>query len=134
MTLTSAYPVLMTSNVSAAAEFYRTIFGFEDTFTSDWYVSLRRDQWELALLDASHETVPQSHRGAVASGVLINFEVSDVDTEWERISRMSEVTIALPIRTEDFGQRHFIVVGPDGVLVDVIAPIEPSPEFSQQFS
>ena len=34
--------------------------------------------------------------------------------------------IALGLRDEDFGQRHFIVEGPDGVLVDVIRPIPPS--------
>jgi hypothetical protein len=34
----------------------------------------------------------------------------------------------------EFGQRHFIIAAPDGVLVDVITPIEPGPEFAEQFA
>ena len=41
--------------------------------------------------------------------------------------------IALELRDEDFGQRHFIVSGPDGVLVDVITEIPPSAEFAEAF-
>lgn len=132
--ITSSYPVLMTTDVAQTADFYRTTFGFEDTFASDWYVSLAHGSWELAILDAAHETIPASHRGAVATGVLLNLEVDDVDGEYARISALPGVEIALPVRSEDFGQRHFIVVAPDGVLVDVITPIEPSPEFAAQFA
>ncbi|MEM9268600.1 MAG: glyoxalase, partial [Pseudomonadota bacterium] len=35
---------------------------------------------------------------------------------------------------EPFGQRHFITQDPNGVLIDVIKPIPPSPEFLAQFS
>ncbi|THB79312.1 MAG: glyoxalase/bleomycin resistance/extradiol dioxygenase family protein, partial [Desulfobulbaceae bacterium] len=37
------------------------------------------------------------------------------------------------IKSEDFGQRHFIVVDPNGILVDVIQNIEPSAEFAEQY-
>jgi hypothetical protein len=40
---------------------------------------------------------------------------------------------AQDLRSEDFGQRHFLVAAPDGVLVDVITPIEPSAEFAAQY-
>lgn len=132
--ITSSYPVLLTTDVARTADFYRITFGFENAFASDWYVSLRNGSWELAILDAAHETVPASHRGAAARGVLLNLEVDDVDFEYARISALPGVEIALPVRSEDFGQRHFIVVAPDGVLVDVITPIEASPEFAAQFA
>ena len=67
MALTSSYPVLLTADVAGTADFYRQHFGFETTFTSDWYVSLRSDRWELAVLDTSHETIPAAYRGPVAS-------------------------------------------------------------------
>jgi hypothetical protein len=38
--------------------------------------------------------------------------------------------IRLPLRDEAFGRRHFITADPDGVLIDVIKPIPPSPEFA----
>lgn len=134
MTITGSYPVLMTADVTATADFYRRTFGFEDTFTSSWYVSLRHDSHELAILDATHETIPENHRGRSAAGLLLNLEVGDVDAEYARVNRLPDVDIVLPIRSEDFGQRHFIVAAPGGVLVDVISPIEPSAEFAEQFA
>ena len=126
MTLASSYPVLMTSDVAATSAFYREHFGFEVTCEADWYVSLKRDRWELAVLDTTHETVPAAYRGPVAGGVLINFEVDDVDAEWARLVTGGPLDALLEIRSEDFGQRHFIVAGPDGVLIDVITNLDPS--------
>lgn len=130
MTLTSFYPVLMTNNVAAASAFYRKNFGFQVTFEADWYVSFRRDQWELAVMDASHQTIPEAARGKVAAGLLLNLEVEDVDAEYARLVTDGGFTPLLDIRSEDFGQRHFIIEGPDGVLIDVITPIEVSGEFA----
>lgn len=131
MSLTSLYPVLMTNDVATTAAFYRTHFGFDVTFEADWYVSLRRDRWELAILDASHPTIPGT--GRAASGILINLEVDDVNDEYERLVTHGPLIAVLALRSEDFGQRHFIVAGPDDVLIDVITPIEPNDEFTAQF-
>ncbi|WP_258725412.1 glyoxalase [Cellulomonas sp. NS3] len=105
--VTSIYPVLMSDRVAETAEFFRSAFGCEVTFESDWYVSLRAGAWELAVLDGSHPTVPPAFRGT-ARGVLVNVEGRRV---------------ALDLRSEEFGQRHFILVAPGDVLVDVIQPI-----------
>lgn len=126
MPTTSVYPVLMCSEVTAAADFFRNGFGFDTTFATDWYVSLRSGDHELALLAHDHATVPESHR-ALAQGVIINVEVDDVDAVHDRLVAMGHDLIS-PLRDEDFGQRHFIIAGP-GCLVDVIQPIAPSAEF-----
>lgn len=131
MAFVGSYPVLMTEDVKGTAAFYREHFGFEVTFEADWYVQLRREQFELAVLDAGHETVPAAWRGRTAGGMLFNVEVDDVDAEYERLSR--SLPPVLPIRTEEFGQRHFIVAGPDGVLVDVITNIEPAASYAENF-
>ena len=36
-------------------------------------------------------------------------------------------------KDEDFGQRHFIVEGPNKILIDVIQPIPPSEEFLKNY-
>ena len=133
MTLTSMYPVLMSDDVTAAARFYRTYFGFELTFESDWYVSLRRGAWELAILDPGHDSIPAGYRGRAAAGVLVNLEVEDVDAEFDRLVTNGDLAAVLPLRSEAFGQRHFIVAAPDSVLVDVITPIEPDDTFAAQY-
>ena len=58
MKITSFYPVLMVDDVATSAKFYREVLGFQTTFEADWYVSLRFDGGELAILDRAHETIP----------------------------------------------------------------------------
>lgn len=134
MKCTQFYPVLMTNDVAGTAKFYSDHFRFQPSFASDWYIHLQSSEDEavnIAVLQGDHETVPQSGRGQVG-GLIINFEVEDVDAEFERASA-SGLPILLPLRDEPFGQRHFITTDPNGVLIDVIKPIPPSEEFMQQY-
>ncbi|MFD4138692.1 VOC family protein [Streptomyces sp. NPDC058572] len=133
--LTSFYPVICTSRLPESRTFYTGLMGFETTFEADWYVSLKRPgpvPYELALLDHTHPTLPEGYRVPV-QGMLLNFEVADVDAEWERLVVLAGLKPELEIRSEDFGQRHFIIADPDGVLIDVITPIAPSGEFAEQY-
>ena len=134
MNITSYYPVIMTGDVAATAAFYREHFGFVPLFESDWYVHLQRGQdasVTLAVLDGDHETIPEGFRGR-AGGMLLNFEVDDVDAVYEALASAG-VPIIQPLRDEAFGQRHVIVADPNGVLIDVITEIEPSQEFAANF-
>jgi catechol 2,3-dioxygenase-like lactoylglutathione lyase family enzyme len=135
--LSSFYPVIATEDVAAAHDFYARHFGFEATFAADWYVSLHRPdapQYELALLDGAHPTIPEGHRVPVKGGLLLNFEVDDVDAEHRRLVGEAGLRELLPLRTEDFGQRHFIVEAPDGVMVDVITVIPAAGEYTEQYA
>ena len=76
------------------------------------------------MLDASYSTIPSGYRQP-AAGSLLNFEVEDVDAEYQRLVVEGGLEQALEMRSVDFGQRHLIVVDPSDVLVDVITPIEP---------
>lgn len=130
------YPVIATRSVAAARDFYTRHLGFEVTFEADWYVSLRRPdapQYELALLDHAHPTVPEGHRTALRGGLLLNFEVDDVDAEHRRLVAGAGLPEVLSLRTEEFGQRHFIVAAPDGVLIDVITVVPPTGEYASQY-
>jgi catechol 2,3-dioxygenase-like lactoylglutathione lyase family enzyme len=133
MAITSMYPVLMTDDVATTAAFFRDHLDFTTTFEADWYVSLQRDSFELAVLDAAHDTVPAGHRHRPAAGLLINLEVDDVDADYRRLVTEGPLDAVLPIRSEAFGQRHFIIAGPDGVLIDIITPIEPDISFAENF-
>jgi catechol 2,3-dioxygenase-like lactoylglutathione lyase family enzyme len=135
MKITSSYPVIMTGDVQGTAAFYAAHFGFEAKFSSDWYVHLQSSTdaaVNLAVLDGTHETIPAVGRGRV-SGLLLNFEVEDVDAVHARLEAAG-LPILLALRDEAFGQRHFITADPNGVLIDVIKPIPPSAEFAAMFS
>jgi hypothetical protein len=107
--------VLCTTDIAQSTGFWTTWFDFTTTFEADWYVSLERRvgerSYELGLVAADHPTVPNGYR-TPASGLLINVEVDDVDDQWRRLTIDGGPQVELPLRTEDFGQRHFIVAGP----------------------
>ena len=132
MKTTSYYPVIMTGAVAATADFYVKHLRFRPLFSSDWYVHLQSQEDEtvnLGIVDAGHETVPEAARGRRAHGLLINFEVEDVDAVHERIAAAG-LPILRSLRDEPFGQRHFIFADPNGVLIDVIKPIPPSADYA----
>jgi catechol 2,3-dioxygenase-like lactoylglutathione lyase family enzyme len=134
MNLKSFYPVILTDQLEASKAFYTKHFGFEPSFESDWYISLKRPgnpTYELALLEPTHQTIPAAHRKA-AQGLILNFEVSDVDAEHERLIVQAGLPVLLPLKSESFGQRHFITVDPTGVLIDVITEIPITDEITPE--
>lgn len=134
MQIDSFYPVIGTEKLRETCNFYTGLFNFEITFESDWYISLRhrkKQHFQLALLDFRHESVPKGFR-VQTQGVLLNFEVDDVDAEYERI-KTADLPIHLELKSEPWGQRHFITSDPNGLLIDVITIIPPSEEYANQY-
>ncbi|HEY9094749.1 MAG TPA: VOC family protein [Hydrogenophaga sp.] len=136
MKSTQYYPVLMTDRVADTARYYEQHFRFTRLFDSDWYVhlqSLEDTGVNLAILDGDHATIPEAARGGRATGVLLNFEVEDASEEYQRVLDQG-LDVQLTLRDEAFGQRHFIVKDPNGVLIDVIQPIAPDETFLAQYA
>lgn len=133
MRMNGFYPVVLTKNVAQSTEFYQKHFEFQSVYESNWYVSLRSGNGhELALLSADHPTIPESYRKK-AEGLILNMEVDNVDKEYERLITDAKLSLIQDIRDEDFGQRHFILSDPGGVLIDVITMIPPSVEESPHY-
>lgn len=135
MKTNSYYPVIACENVTETAAFYQAHFGFRAAFDSDWYVHLQSTTdpaVNLAILYCHHETVPEAFRKPV-QGMLINFEVDDVDAEFARLDAAG-LPIVQPLRSEGFGQRHFITHDPAGVMIDVITNIAPSAAFAELYT
>lgn len=134
MNVMSLYSVICTDKLAESKAFYLDNFPFETTFEADWYVSLRLNgarPFELALLDYRHETIPEGFRTPFAGGLLVNLEVDDIDGVY-RAFQAAGLPVHLELRDEAFGQRHFITVDPNGVLIDVIKPIPFTGEFAPQ--
>jgi len=123
------YPLLQVTDVTGTADFYRTNFGFTTVFASDWYVQLRapNSAHELAIIDYTHDSIPRTGRVPTA-GLILSFEVDDAAAQAARFAKAG-ITIAQDLRDEGFGQRHFIAADPNGILLDVITPIAPDPEW-----
>ena len=126
----SFYPLVQVRDVEASAQFYEAHFGFTRIFSSDWYIQLRASAehpFEIALIAYDHDSIPKPNQ-VLTSGLILSFYVEDAAAEHERIARAG-LTIVQPLRDEVFGQRHFIAVDPNGMLIDIITPIAPDAEW-----
>lgn len=126
----SVYPVLMTEKIDESCEFYKRFFAFTEEFSTDWYVSLRHpDGNEIAFIDVNHDTIPERSRANV-EGMILNIEVDNVSTIYsEIVSKSEDSSVIFPLQDEAYGQRHFMLIDPNDVIIDVIEEIEPSEEF-----
>ncbi|MGB3335631.1 MAG: VOC family protein [Devosia sp.] len=126
----SFYPLIQVADVDATARFYETHLGFVRTYGLDWYVQLRATSehpFELAVIAQDHDSIPPAGQGATRN-LILSFYVEDAAAEERRLAAAG-VTIAQPLRDEVFGQRHFIAADPNGILLDIITPIEPDPDW-----
>ncbi len=130
----SIYPVIGTDQIAVSRDFYTSHFEFDIVFEADWYVSLRSKSnpaYELALLDYRHSSLPEAYRQP-ALGVLINFEVTDVDEIYTQLTD-SGLPMIFELKSEEWGQRHFITQDPNGILIDVIQNIAPTGIYADQY-
>ncbi|MDA0241546.1 MAG: VOC family protein [Proteobacteria bacterium] len=130
MQIDSYYPVLCSEIPRETQDFYVKYLDFEPVFESEWYVHLTAKESNgvnLAIVNSSHSSIPEGSRRPV-QGLLLNFEVADVDAEYDRL-RHAGLPMELELRDEPWGQRHFIIRDPNGILIDMIKVIPPSKEF-----
>ncbi|MFH5227784.1 VOC family protein [Antrihabitans spumae] len=125
----SLYPVICASDVALSRDYYRDVLGMKVVFDSGWFVHLQdpaNETVQLGIVAREHDTVPVGYR-TEPSGVLVTVEVDDTDAIHTRAVEHG-LTIVMPLRSEEFGQRHFMTVDPDGLLVDVVTVIPFSEE------
>lgn len=53
------------------------------------------------------------------SGVYLTIEIPNVDEEYVRISALG-IPIAIELRDEPWGDRHFALVDPNGIGIDLV--------------
>lgn len=122
--------IRIVTNVSSEAfvasrDFYAAMF--------DFVVSVDMDDWYLQLMPESDSRlnigfVKPDHAlfaGRTSSGthgVVLTIHVDNVDEAYKRAKRLG-AEIAAEIRNEDYGQRHFLVVDPNGLLLNVMSTL-----------
>ena len=119
-------PNLASDDFVASRDFYAAMF--------DLVVSVENDDWYLQLMAESNRTLnigflkpdDELFAGRSASsgtyGVVLTIHVDDVDEAYKRAQRLG-AEIAAEIRNEEYGQRHFLVVDPNGLVLNVMSAI-----------
>ena len=113
---------IITNKLAETKKFYVQKLGFEITFESEWFLLLNTPGGEcsIAFMLPKHPTqkpIFQSEFGG--KGVFITIEVANVDAEYEKVKKLG-IPIEVEIRDEEWGDRHFAVVDPNGIGVDFV--------------
>jgi len=120
------YTGFITDKLEESKNFYVHNFGLEVQFESDWFVLLKLGDSELAFMVPNHPSQrPIFQNQFSGRGAWVTIEVENVDAEFERIKQLG-LPIEIELRDESWGDRHFAVVDPNGIGVDVITFNQPS--------
>jgi catechol 2,3-dioxygenase-like lactoylglutathione lyase family enzyme len=129
------YPVICSDRLPESRDFYARLFDFKPVFDDPaFYVLLQSPadpDVQLAFVHRAHDSVPERFQES-PRGLLVTIEVPSADVLHER-ARALGLPIAQELRDEEFGQRHFMTVDPNGLLVDVVQIIPFAPAFAQRY-
>ncbi len=122
---------IIAEDPAASAQWFVDHFGFTVIVDIGWYVDTQHAQHRnlsLSFVEGHHASLPDVLRGRQVAGTLLAFLVDDVDGEERRLGNAG-LEVVLPLVTEPWGQRRFQVMGPDGLVVEVLQTVPPSPDW-----
>lgn len=122
------YPLFITNNLTELKEFYSVHFGFTAVFfDAEFYLHLLHPSSgnQLAFMLPNHPSQPAFLHSATSNiGAIVTFDVSDAKIAWQT-ALDSGLDIVLEYIEEPWGQSHFIIRDPQGLLVDIVEHAQP---------
>lgn len=112
----------ITPKLAETKRFYTEILDFGVRFENDFYLLLHtpNDRAEIGFLLPNHPTQrPLFQPAYPGRGAYLTIEVDDVDAHYARI-RERGANIAIELRDEPWGDRHFAIVDPNGLGIDIV--------------
>jgi len=121
---------IITNKLSETKKFYSEILDFGVTFENEFYLLMHtpNNQAELSFLKPNHPTQKSIfQRPFAGNGVYLTIEVEDVDALYKKIKN-KVVKIEIEMRDEVWGDRHFAILDPNGVGIDIVTYSNPNTE------
>lgn len=118
---------IITANLAETKAFYTQNLGFGITFENEFYLLMHTpgQQAEISFLLPHHPSQqPLFQSPFTGQGVYLTIEVDDVDHLYAELKRKG-VPIAIDLRNEPWGDRHFAIVDPNGVGIDLVKYTQP---------
>ncbi len=118
---------IITTNLEETKAFYTGVLGWQVNYENDFYLLLgSADGSQISFLLPDHPTQqPLFQKQFDGKGVYITVEVPDVDAVYAQI-KTTGIPIAVDLRDEPWGDRHFAIVDPNGIGVDVVTYTPPA--------
>ena len=130
----SSFPVFIVAAPDKVVGFYQNL-GFAEVFNSGWYVHLAtKSGVQVGFLEPNHPSQPEFlHSSFSGGGSLFSLEVEDVKTAYEEAKELG-LEIALELKSEEWGQRHFMLRDPHGLTLDILEATDPTEEYTKDFT
>lgn len=121
MKITASAVSLNVDDVAASSAFLVDHFGFAEQMAADGFASLTREDagMNVVFLRRGLETLPADQRDDHARGLIIAFEVENLEGELARLEGEG-VPITMPLTSEEWGERAFQVRDPNGVIIQLV--------------
>jgi uncharacterized glyoxalase superfamily protein PhnB len=112
---------LNVDDVAASARFLTGHFGFTEEMSADGFISLARPDtaMNVVFLRRGMDMLPEDQRHDHAAGLILAFEVDNLEAELARL-QAEGVTVTMPLRSEEWGERAFQVRDPNGVIIELL--------------
>lgn len=124
MTSTFISTRIITADVAALVSFYETVTEAQATWSTEDFAEISTRHAALAI--GSTRTVDLFAAGSAQAAqnrsVILEFLVTDVDREWDRLRDTLDEVVAEPA-TLPWGNRSLLFRDPDGNLVNLFTPV-----------
>ena len=133
--LKSSFSVFIVASLTKAKAYYVDNFGFSAAFENEWYLHLVSVSGiQIGFMLPDQPTQPDLfHKQHAGSGVIFSVEVDSADEAYA-MAKERGLDIVVELRSEDWGQRHFSLKDPNGVLIDVVQAIEPTEAYQAGYA
>lgn len=133
--LQELYTVFITTDIKKSKEFYEKWFGFTSLFESSWFILLQspgKKSFPLAFMNEEHPSSPPVPKAMNGNGAFITLQVEDAKKVYDAMAKAG-MKISYHLKDEDWGQRRFAVVDPNGMHVDIVEQTTPKEGFWDQY-
>ncbi len=113
---------IITEKLAETKAFYTNVLNFGGTFENEFFILMHTPDKsaEISFLLPNHPSQkPIFQTPFTGQGVYLTIEVEDVDQVYQGLIKKG-VTIEFEIRDEVWGDRHFAIVDPNGVGIDIV--------------
>lgn len=113
---------IITEKLAESKAFYTQVLQFGVTFENDFYLLLHtpNQEAEISFLLPNHPSQqPLFQKSFTQQGVYLTIEVENVDDYYYKLKEQG-VPIAIDLREEPWSDRHFAIIDPNGIGIDIV--------------
>ncbi len=118
---------IITEKLEATKEFYTEVLDFGVSFENEFYLLLHtpNESAQISFLLPNHPSQKPIFQPAFkGEGVYLTIEVEDVDVVYGKL-REKGIQMEIEIQDEPWGDRHFAILDPNGIGIDIVTFTNP---------